>query len=289
MRQVSVSSQRMLAPAIHERLRTLQGVLLDMDGVLYRGESAIPGAVKALARLRRRQRLGFLTNNSTKERSGLVRHLQRLGFAIESQEIILVMDVVERHLLTYHRQLRCLVLAEDHVRERLRSCGITVVAPAQWRDAQLVLCGCRLSMSHDDLGAALNALCAGAVFISTNPDLTVDGDDGQRLEAGAYTALLAQCSGRTPLVIGKPEAACFSHALNQLALDASRVAMVGDNPDTDILGGHRQGLLSVHVLSGITEKPAKQADLVCADLEAFATLVDIAADRHGPPPPPALW
>jgi 4-nitrophenyl phosphatase len=263
-------------PQLMRRLAALRGAVLDMDGVLYRGHRAIPGSIAGLASLRSHLQLRFLTNNSTKERGRLAAQLQGQGFAIAGEDIILVVDLLERHLLAEHRSRRLLVLAEEHVRERLRQQGLTLVPPEAWRQAEVLVVGCSLTASHDLLGACLNALRAGAVFIATNPDLSVDGDDGQRLEAGAYAQMLALASGRQPLVLGKPEPPGFAWALASMGLERSVVAMIGDHPDTDIAGARRHGLLPVQVLSGIASVGSPDAELVLPDLQAFAALLERA-------------
>jgi 4-nitrophenyl phosphatase len=263
--------------AAMRRLASAKAFLLDMDGVLYRGERAIPGAAEALAALRRRGRVLMVTNNSTKERAPLSAAMRRMGLDVAPEEILIVTEVAERWLRVKHDGARLLVLGEDHFRAQLDRAGFAIVEPKAWRDAQVVVCACRLTMDHDLLGAALNALKAGAAFVATNPDLVVDGDDGLRLEAGAYARLLEKLSGSEPAVIGKPERPCFDVALQRLGVSADQAVMIGDNPDTDVAGGRRNGLASVHVLSGITRNPASQADVIAEDLTDFVRQLERAS------------
>jgi len=267
-------SDHMLTPAQREAMQSLRGAVLDMDGVLYRGSTAIPGSIDGLALLRRHLRLRFFTNNSTKERTKTVAQLAAMGFSIAPDEIILVMDLVERLLLADHRGRRLLVIAEDHVRDRWRAGGLHLVEAAAWREAEVVVCAVRLTADHALLSAALNALHHGAVFIASNPDLTVNGDDGLRLEAGSYARLLESASGRAPTMIGKPEAPGFLQAMQELALAPEQTAMIGDHPDTDIAGAVRLGMFPVHVLSGITRNPAQNAGFVAENLFSFAAALD---------------
>jgi HAD superfamily hydrolase (TIGR01450 family) len=148
--------------AVIRRVSGLKAFVLDMDGVLYRGERAIPGSAEALAALRRRGKCLMLTNNSTKERAPLAASLRRIGIDVTPEEILIVTEVAERWLGMKHEGERLLVLGEDHFRARLAAAGFTVLEPKAWRDAQVVVCACRLTMDHDLLGAALNALLAGA-------------------------------------------------------------------------------------------------------------------------------
>jgi 4-nitrophenyl phosphatase len=263
--------------ATARRLAGAKAFLLDMDGVLYRGERAIPGAAEALIALRRRGRVLMVTNNSTKERAPLSATLRGMGIDVAPDEILIVTEVAERWLRIKHEGARLLVLGEDHFRAQLGRAGFTVVDQRAWREAQFVVCACRLTMDHDLLGAALNALIAGAAFVATNPDLVVDGDDGLRLEAGAYARLLEKLSGREPAVIGKPERPCFDVALNRLGVAADQAVMIGDNPETDVAGGRRNGLVAVHVLSGVTRRPAGDADAVAEDLTDFVRQLERAS------------
>jgi 4-nitrophenyl phosphatase len=250
-----------------ERLGRIAACVLDMDGVLYRGRTPIPGAAEALAALRRRGPVLMLTNNSTRQRRPLADRLAGMGFAVAPDDIVIVNEVAVAWLAARHPGRRLLVLGEEHLCDDLRAAGFPVVE--DWRQAEVV--ACCLGISHRLLGSALNALRAGAAFVATNPDLVVDGDDGLDLEAGAYVRLLADLCGHEPAVIGKPEAPCFAHILVRLGIaDPGRVAMVGDNPDTDVAGARRNGLFAVQVLSGVAATGSREADLVVPDLGAFA-------------------
>ncbi len=256
------------------RLRAVKGFLVDMDGVIYRGAVPVPGAADALRALRARGPVLMLTNNSTKQAEPLAADLRRMGFDIPVGDIIIVTEIVERWLLDRHAGAALLVLAEDHVRARLAHAGFEIVRAADWRRASVVVVGCRLTMDHDLLGAALNALHGSAAFVATNPDLTVNGDDGLRLEAGAYVDMLSRLSGREPTVIGKPAKPCYDHALTRLGVPAVRTAMIGDNPDTDIRGARDHGLFGVLVLTGLAATASPWADLTVADIGAFARVLE---------------
>ncbi|MBA2480495.1 MAG: HAD-IIA family hydrolase [Planctomycetes bacterium] len=261
-------------PTIAGRLRALRGFLVDMDGVIYRGSQAIPGAAHALASLQRHGPVLMLTNNSTKEPGSLALQLTRLGFDLPSERIIIVTEIARDHLLRRHRLDRILVLGEDHVAMSLRAAGLAVVDAREWRQASVVLSACSRTMDHALLGAGLNALMAGAVFLCTNCDLTVDGDAGRQLEAGAYARLLAGLCGREPTYLGKPEATCFAYALGRLGTRADETAMIGDNLDTDIRGARDNGLFGALVLSGLTAEASPLADISVPDIGAFAAMVD---------------
>jgi 4-nitrophenyl phosphatase len=256
-----------------ERLRRLRGFLVDMDGVIYRGSRPLPGAADALRALERRGPVLMLTNNSTKERAPLAAALRAMGFSIPPERILIVNEIAIDYLLVHHRQDHILALGEDHLLRAMEESGLRLVPPERWREATAVVVACRLSIDHDLLGAGLNALLSGAAFIATNPDLTVDGDDGVRLEAGAYATLLARLCGREPKVLGKPEPVCYRYALRMLGMTAGDAAMIGDNPDTDLAGARRNGLFAVQVLSGISREASPLADLTVSDIAAFAHLL----------------
>jgi 4-nitrophenyl phosphatase len=256
------------------RLGALAGAILDMDGVLYRGREPIPGAREALESLRARLRVRFLTNNSTKQARPLSEQLSRLGFPVAPEDITTIADVATAWLSKRHPGKRLLVLGEDHFAAQLTQAGFQVVAPGNWRRAEIVVSACRLGMDHLLLGSALNALRHGALFVVTNPDLVVDGEGGQQLEAGAYAGMLARASGRAAdVVLGKPEAPAYEAALSGLGIPAERTVMIGDNPDTDVIGGRRQGMLALQVLSGVSPEPSAHADLCLPDLASCARMI----------------
>jgi HAD superfamily hydrolase (TIGR01450 family) len=267
-------AEAMIEGAGRARLAALRGFLVDMDGVIYRGTQALPGAADALRALERRGRVLMLTNNSTKERGPLARTLDVMGFDLPPERILIVNQVAIDYLLTHHRHDRILALGEDHLLRDLAERGLCVLRRERWREATVVLMACRLTVDHDWLGAALNALLNGAAFIATSLDMTVNGDDGLRLEVGAYSEMLARICGRAPLVVGKPEAVCYRYALRLLEVPAELVAMIGDNPDTDLAGARRNGLFGVQVLSGVSHSPSELADLTVSDLAAFARLLE---------------
>jgi 4-nitrophenyl phosphatase len=266
----------MIAADLNRRLRALRGFLVDMDGVIYRGATAIPGAAAALASLQEYGPVMMLTNNSTKEHAALEAQLMRMGFAIPAERIIIVTEIARDHLLRHHRYERILVLGEDAFAAYLRAAGLAVVSPSEWREATVVLSACSRTMDHATLGAGLNALAAGAHFLCTNCDLTVNGDAGLQLEAGAYAQLLARLCGREPTYVGKPVSACFDYALRRLGTAAAATAMIGDNLDTDIRGARDNGLLGALVLTGLTAAPSSLADVSAPDISAFAAMVGAA-------------
>jgi 4-nitrophenyl phosphatase len=136
-----------------------------------------------------------------------------------------------------------------------------------------VVVGFDRHLTYRKIATASLAIRAGAKFIGTNPDNTLPSELGQMPGNGATLAAIAAASDKAPLIIGKPQPAIFQLALQRLQAEPQSTAMVGDRLDTDILGGHAVGLVTVLLLSGVTSGE----DLAGSSLIPDLILEDVAA------------
>ena len=239
-----------------EWLQNITGVLLDVDGVLYRGREILPGAREFL-RFLADQHIPFVyvTNNSTLSPEGYARRLDQLGFPAVPSQVVGSAEATA-HLLrkTFPSPLpHLLVIGEEGLKETLKQYGFTLVETADQADAVVV--GLDRHLSYERVAEATYALRRGVPFYGTNPDRTFPTERGLAPGAGAILAFLTAASDRTPTLVGKPERPIFELALERLGRPPDQVVMIGDRLDTDIQGAKRLGLRTILVLTGVTSEP----------------------------------
>lgn len=229
-----------------------------MDGVLYLGESPIPGAVETIDRLQKsRHKVYFLTNNSGKSRSDYREKLERLSIQTDDDHIFT--SAYACALLLKSRGAAgktAFVVGESGLIFELTSAGIAVVTEPDtvpYTQIDYVIAGIDRGFTYAKLRFAHIAIARGhAEFIATNRDATFPVEEGAIPGAGAIIASIATSTGVEPTVIGKPE----THALEMLLAAAGErpenAVMIGDRLDTDIACGNRLGLRTVLVLTGVS-------------------------------------
>ncbi|WP_285723781.1 HAD-IIA family hydrolase [Psychromicrobium xiongbiense] len=225
-------------------------LLSDLDGVIYAGPHAIPGAVEALQRADREGlSLGYVTNNASRSPEAVAAHLRELG-APATAETVFGSSRVGAQLLAEHTPpgSRVLVIGSEALRSEVTALGFTLVSSAD--DApDAVIQGFDPSLGWSDLAEASFAVTTGALWVATNTDRTIPVARGVAPGNGSLVAAVAAATGQQPLVAGKPEPTLFRAAAQ--ALHSVKPLVVGDRLDTDILGGNRAGYATALVLTGV--------------------------------------
>jgi glycerol-1-phosphatase len=258
-----------------------QGVVFDLDGVIYLGDQVIPAAPAALDQVRGLGvRIAFVTNNSYRPPDRVVERLNRLGVKAAAGEVLTSAQATVR-LLGGREGLegtRVMVVGGPGLRQALEGAGARLVDA--WGDAEVVAVGFDPDLTYAKVRDATLAIRAGARFVGSNPDTTLPTPEGIWPGAGATLALLRASTGVGPEVAGKPERALLEEAA--AAIGAGPYLMVGDRVDTDLDGAHRLGWSTALVLSGVTG---------LADLPGLVTAPDqVLRDVGGllDPPGPAI-
>jgi HAD superfamily hydrolase (TIGR01450 family) len=262
------------------------GVVLDLDGVVYVGDQAVPGAPAALEELRGLGvRLAFVTNNSYRPPGQVVERLGRLGVKAAPEEVLTSAQAAVRLLGGRQGLARkaVLVLGGPGLRQALEAAGARLVDAEEWRQAEVVVVGFDPDLTYGRVKAAALAIRAGARFVGSNPDATMPAPDGLWPGAGATLAMLQAATGVRPEVAGKPEPALFETAA--AAIGPGPYLMVGDRADTDLDGAHRLGWATALVLSGVA-RPADLPDLAVAPDHLLADVGGLL-DPPGPAIRPA--
>ncbi len=234
-----------------DELNNLHHLIIDMDGVLYVGKEAIPGTGAFLDFLRE-QGIGFLlaTNNSTKTPKQYVNKLAEMGVAVRADEILTSAQATTEYLLGIAPPgASIFVVGQDGLFTALREAGFALVEERP----EYVVVGMDFNVCYERLAQATLHIRAGAPFIGTNADRTFPSERGIVPGAGALLALLETATGVAPTVIGKPGTAIIEQALARLGARAAATGMLGDRLETDILAGQRAGLVTLLVLSGVTD------------------------------------
>ena len=222
-----------------------QGLLVDLDGVLYVEDAVIPGAVEAMDWLREREYpVRFLTNTTMVARLSLAEKLQGLGIRAEPREVFSTC-VVAAHWLRAEGLHRLHLLLPPAAQEDFSDFELTDDRPEA-----VVVGDLGRDFNYDVLNKAFRLIRNGARLFALQKNRFWQRLDGVAMDVGAFVAALEYAANQEATVIGKPNRAYFEMALRDLNLPADRVAMIGDDVHTDILGGHAAGLKTILVKTG---------------------------------------
>jgi len=235
------------------------GIILDMDGVLYRGEEPIKGAKKAISFLKEKGiPFVLLTNNSTKTPESYREKLLRMGMDVPEERIITSGLATRIYMEKHLKPGRIFVIGGDGLLKEVEGLdwGLVNVGEAKkggWKKIEYVVAGLDPGLTYEKLKYGTLAIRNGASFIGTNPDTTYPAEEGLYPGAGAIIAALQAATGREPLIIGKPNEPAYEVALERLRSfgEFEEVWMVGDRLDTDVIFAKRFGMKAVMVLTGV--------------------------------------
>ncbi len=225
------------------------GFLIDMDGVIYKGNQLIPGADKFIARLKRSGHpFLFLTNNSQRTRRDVAMKLKRMGIDVDEHHIFTCAMATARFLSHQKPNGTAFVIGEGGLLQALHLHGYSIVDA----DPDYVVVGEGRTATAESLEAATRMILAGAKLIATNLDPNCPTASGTRPGCGATIAYLETATGKKAFSVGKPSPVMMRSARKQLGLATSQTVMIGDTMETDIMGGVQLGYHSILVLSGGT-------------------------------------
>jgi 4-nitrophenyl phosphatase len=254
----------------------LRAVILDMDGVLWRGSHTLDGVPEAFRAMAGRDlKVAVATNNATVEASTVVRRLAEAGVEFPLERVLTSADAAAGYLARHLPPLRrVFVIGEAPLARALRMGGCEIVANAE-DSPQAVVVGMDRALDWPKLTAATLAIRAGAAFIGTNPDRTFPSERGIGPGNGAVLAALQAATGIAPTIVGKPEPHLFLEAARRLHAEADEVLVVGDRLETDIVGGQRAGMATALLLTGVTTRQQSETSeirptVVLDDLPALA-------------------
>jgi len=223
--------------------------LIDMDGVLVRGSTPIPGADLFLARLAERSaEYLVLTNNPLYTQNDLAYRLSSIGLAVEPRRIFTSAMATASFLKSQKSNGKVFVIGESGLTGPLQDAGfmLTDIEPTY------VVLGETHAYNIAHITTAIRLILRGARFIATNPDASGPGDGGIVPACGAMAALIEKATGVSPFFIGKPNPLMMRTALNYLGVHSENTVMIGDRMETDMVAGVESGMETILVLSGVT-------------------------------------
>jgi glycerol 3-phosphatase-2 len=250
-------------------------VLFDLDGVVYLGPVAVPGAAEGIAALRRRgTKIGFVTNNAARPPVAVADHLVELGIPATAADVVTSAQAAA-HLLTdrFGPGARILAVGGEGVTSALSEVGLVPVHSAE-DNPVAVMQGYGFDLAWQELNEAAIAIHHGAHWVATNIDPTRPTDRGLVPGNGAAVAAIQMAVGAEPEVAGKPYRPLLDDTVTRLGAD--HPLFVGDRLDTDIAGAVNAGLDSMLVLSGshraaelLNAAPGERPTFVGQDLRAL--------------------
>lgn len=250
------------------------GLLIDMDGVMYRGSEMIPGADRFVQALKEEQiPFLFLTNNSQRTRRDVATKLRRMGIDVAERHVFTCAMATARFLAKQKPHGTAYVIGEGGLLNALHSNGFSIVDQAP----DYVVVGEGRTVTLEMLELAVKFIFDGAKLIATNLDPNCPTQSGIRPGCGATVAYLETATGTKAFSVGKPSPVMMRTARKELRLATSETIMIGDTMETDILGGVEMGYRTVLVLSGGTRREDVERYTFRPDL-----IVDSVADLTEP-------
>jgi NagD protein len=244
--------------------------LIDMDGVLVKGRSMIPGADIFIDRLQQNDcKFLILTNNPLYTQRDLEHRLKSSGLNVPAENIFTSAIATAKFLQSQRPNGTAFVIGETGLTQALHDVGYVQTDT----DPDYVVLGEVNNYNFESVTRAIRLINNGALFIATNPDATGPLESGIVPATGAMAALIEKATGKAPFFVGKPNPLMMRSAMRYLGVHSENTVMIGDRMDTDVVAGVMSGLETILVLSGVSTR---------ADVERFPyrpdTIVDSVAD-----------
>jgi len=273
-------------------------LLVDLDGVVYRGAAPVPGVAAVLAaRAAAGDDVVYVTNNAMWYRADYVTRLSSMGAPVSPDRIVSSARATALFLAESSPRPACvLVVGGAGLVHELRDVGLEVMlsadaaerwagngrdAAAATRGVDTVVVGLDMEFNYARLAVAAEAVRAGARFVATNRDPIYPMERGLMPGAGAVVAAIVTASGVEPVSIGKPGPLLLQVAAHALGKHVTEAVMVGDSLITDIPAAIEVGARSVLMLTGISTAaqlaalpPEQRPTEVAANAEELAAALD---------------
>jgi len=266
-------------------------LLVDLDGVVYRGADPVPGVAALLAeRAAAGDDVVYVTNNSMHYRADYVTRLAAMGAPVGADRVVSSPRATALYLRAQEPGVRrVLTVGASGLDRELRDVGLEIVGAAQvaermakeglggWAAAghpDAVIVGLDPQLTYLRVAAAADCIRAGAHFIATNRDPIYPSERGLRPGAGSVVAAISVAAGREPLVIGKPEPLLIVEAARAVGADPKDAVVIGDGLGTDIAAAIAVGARSVLMLTGVSSRA--EAEAVAPERRPTALAADAA-------------
>ncbi len=234
-----------------EKLSSVRGFLLDMDGTFYLSDRLLEGALRFIDLLREQKKeFLFLTNNSSKHRRQYAEKISRLGLPLAEESVLTSGEATALYLKERHPGADLFLVGTPSLEDEFRQHGFRLVQ----QEPQVLVLGFDTTLTYQKLWMLCDFVRAGIPYIATHPDFNCPTETGWMPDVGAMIAFVKAATGREPdLVVGKPNRLIVDAAADKLNLQVNELAMIGDRLYTDIALGQSSGIVTVLVLSGETK------------------------------------
>jgi 4-nitrophenyl phosphatase len=267
-----------------DALTNVRALIIDMDGVLWHGTTALPGLADFFQALRRLNlRFILATNNASLTQDQYITKLANMGVTVTHNEILTSGMATALYLAERHdpASTRVFVVGEQGATEPLIKQGFILTGlyeinqhgDASQKGADIVVCGKDHTLTWDKLATATLNIRAGAQFVATNADTTLPTEHGVTHGNGAILAALQVATDVAPICVGKPEPIMYQQAMKILGSSPDETIAIGDRLETDILGAVRADIRSIMVLTGISSAE----DLKTSGYQPTWVMADIIA------------
>lgn len=255
----------------------MQGLLIDMDGVIYSGDKLIPGAdVFINALVKSDIPFTFMTNNSQRTSLEVIRKLKRLGITVSEKHIYTSAMATASFIASQAPKGTVYVLGEGGLLSSLHDNGLVMVDT----EPDFVVLGEGRNFTLEMVQRAVDMILEGAKLIATNRDPSPKLKGWNNLGIAATAAMIEEATGRKAFVTGKPSPVMMRSARKFIGLETAHTTVIGDTMETDIKGGVQMGYKTILTLSGISKKD---------ELNNYAFKPDLIIDNVGKLELPLPW
>ena len=256
-----------------EKLSSVRGFLLDMDGTFYLDDRLLEGALRFIDLLRAQQKeFLFLTNNSSKHRRQYADKITRLGLPLPEESVLTSGEATALYLRERHAGARLFLVGTPALEQEFLQHRFRLVQ----QEPEFLVLGFDTTLTYEKLWRLCDFVRAGVPYIATHPDFNCPTEKGWMPDVGAMIAFVKAATGREPdLVVGKPNRLIVDAAALKMKLPVRDLAMIGDRLYTDIALGQTSGITTVLVLSGETKLQDLQASPFRPDY-TFPNLAGVA-------------
>lgn len=236
-------------------MRQYKGYLFDIDGTILLGNSIIPGSKEKIEELRKNgKKIGFFTNNSSKNPEKYVEKFKEFGIDSKLDEIITAGIVLLSHIEKNYKDKKVYIIGTEEYKNLYKARGIEVIDDIQDfnnSDIDILIVALDTELNFKKLEIACKLLKKDIKYFAANEDLVYPIENKIYLpDCKAICNLIELCTGKKPIYFGKPNAIMLDFALKQLSLDKEEIVIIGDRLYTDIACGNINNCDTILVLSG---------------------------------------
>ena len=254
-----------------EELKDIELAIFDLDGVIYRGDKRLPGVDNVIQKLKELSvNIVYNSNNSTATRQMYVDRLNKFNISSEIGDFYTSASITAAELSKLKKNAKIFVIGEMGLREELKAHGHEIITKeSEYKNVDFVVVGLDRDFKYKNLALAQKCILEGkAQFYATNADATLPVAHGFLPGAGVMVKALETCTGVNPVkIFGKPQPYGIELILKEKNVPTKNTAIFGDRLDTDILAGNMAGIITVLILTGVSQmKEVEQLQLEGSDV-----------------------